>query len=73
MAELKLNADIAPAVSSRLGITGIPTFLLMQRGREISRASGAMDTRNLVAWTMAGLARSRRLSNPTKGVCREYR
>jgi thioredoxin 2 len=56
---LKLNADTAPAVSSRLGITGIPTLLLMRGGREISRASGAMDTQNLVAWTMAGLARSR--------------
>ncbi len=55
---LKLNADTAPAVSSRLGITGIPTLLLMQGGREISRTSGAMDTRNIVAWTMAGLARS---------------
>jgi thioredoxin 2 len=56
---LKLNADTAPAVSSRLGITGIPTLLLMRDGREISRASGAMDAQNLVAWTMAGLARSR--------------
>ncbi len=55
---LKLNADTAPAVSSRLGITGIPTLLLMQGDREISRTSGAMDTRSIVAWTMAGLARS---------------
>jgi thioredoxin 2 len=55
---LKLNADTAPAVSSRLGISGIPTLLLMQKGREISRISGAMDTPKIVAWTMAGLARS---------------
>ena len=55
---LKLNADNAPAVSSRLGISGIPTLLLMQKGREISRISGAMDTSKIVAWTMAGLARS---------------
>jgi len=55
---LKLNADNAPSVSSRLGITGIPTLLLMQDGREISRTSGAMDTQKIVAWTMAGLARS---------------
>ena len=47
-----------PAVSSRLGISGIPTLLLMQGGREISRTSGAMDTQKIVAWTMAGLARS---------------
>ena len=54
---LKLNSDKAPAVSSRLGISGIPTLLLMRNGREIARTSGAMDTRNIVAWTTAGLAR----------------
>ena len=55
---LKLNADNAPSVSSRLGISGIPTLLLMQDGREISRTSGAMDTKRIVAWTKAGLART---------------
>jgi thioredoxin 2 len=55
---LKLNADTAPSVSSRLGISGIPTLLLMQGGRVISRISGAMDTQKIVAWTMAGLGRS---------------
>jgi thioredoxin 2 len=55
---LKLNADNAPSVSSRLGISGIPTLLLMQGGREISRTSGAMDTGTIVAWTLAGLTRS---------------
>ena len=54
---LKLNSDKAPAVSSRLGISGIPTLLLMRNGREIARTSGAMDTKNIVAWTTAGLAR----------------
>jgi thioredoxin 2 len=55
---LKLNADEAPAVSSRLSITGIPTLLLMRGGKEISRQSGAMDATNIVAWTLDGLARS---------------
>jgi thioredoxin 2 len=55
---LKLNSDAAPSVSSRLRISGIPTLLLMQGGREISRTSGAMDTQRIVAWTKAGLARS---------------
>jgi thioredoxin 2 len=55
---LKLNADNAPSVSSRFGISGIPTLLLMRNGREIARSSGAMDTSNIVAWTTAGLARS---------------
>lgn len=34
---LKLNSDAAPALSSRLGISGIPTLLLMRGGREIAR------------------------------------
>ena len=55
---LKLNSDNAPQASSRLGITGIPTLLLLRGGREISRQSGAMDTRSIVAWTRSGLARS---------------
>lgn len=55
---LKLNSDKAPDVSSRFAIAGIPTLLLMHGGHEISRNAGAMDTRNIVAWTRAGLARS---------------
>jgi len=55
---LKLNSDRAPAVSSRLNITGIPTLLLMGGGREIARQAGAMDARGIVAWTEAELARS---------------
>jgi thioredoxin 2 len=55
---LKINADTAPTVSSQLGISGIPTLLLMKDGREISRISGAMDAQKIVAWTMAGLAKS---------------
>jgi thioredoxin 2 len=55
---LKLNADTAPAVSARLAISGVPTLLLMQRGREIARTSGAMDTKNIVAWTTAGLSQA---------------
>ncbi|WP_339031961.1 thioredoxin TrxC [Bradyrhizobium symbiodeficiens] len=55
---LKLNSDNAPALSSRLNISGIPTLLLMHRGREIARHSGAMDTRSIVAWTETKLTRS---------------
>lgn len=46
---LELNSDTAPSISSRLGVSSIPTPLLMRGGREISRTSGAMDTRNIVA------------------------
>jgi len=60
---LKLNSDAAPETSSRLGITGIPTLLLMQRGKELARSAGAMDTQRIVAWTQAGLARHQPMSN----------
>lgn len=55
---LKLNSDNAPALSSRLNISGIPTLLLMRGGREIARQSGAMDARSIVAWTEANLTHS---------------
>jgi len=55
---LKLNSETAPDLSARLGITGIPTLLLMQRGKELARSAGAMDARGIVAWTQAGLARA---------------
>ena len=55
---LKLNSDNAQALSSRLNISGIPTLLLMRGGREIARHSGAMDARNIVAWTETCLTRS---------------
>lgn len=55
---LKLNSDEAPSVSSRLGVSGIPPLLQIHEGREIARTSGAMDTKRVVAWTMAGLPRS---------------
>jgi thioredoxin 2 len=54
---LKLNSDLAPEVSARFGITSIPTLLLLQGGREIARASGAMDSQKIVAWTLAGVSR----------------
>jgi thioredoxin 2 len=53
---LKLNADKAPAVSSQLRISGIPTLLLLKDRHEISRSSGAMDTARIVAWTRSNLA-----------------
>jgi thioredoxin 2 len=55
---LKLNSDTSPAVSARLGISGIPTLLLMRSGREIARTSGAMDTKAIVSWTTSGLSQT---------------
>ncbi|MGJ4889500.1 thioredoxin TrxC [Bradyrhizobium sp. HKCCYLS3077] len=52
---LKLNSDEAPEVSAKFGISGIPTLLLLHKGRELQRISGAMDSQRIVAWTMSGL------------------
>ncbi|MGY4309238.1 thioredoxin 2 [Bradyrhizobium sp. USDA 4369] len=52
---LKLNSDEAPEISAKLGISGIPTLLLLQKGRELARISGAMDSQRIVAWTLSGL------------------
>lgn len=55
---IKLNADNAPEVTSRLSISGIPTLLLMRGGKVASRRSGAMDTASIVAWTHGVLAQA---------------
>ncbi|WP_257165504.1 thioredoxin TrxC [Bradyrhizobium sp. SRS-191] len=52
---LKLNSDEAPDVSAKFSISGIPTLLLLQKGRELQRISGAMDSQRIVAWTLSVL------------------
>jgi thioredoxin 2 len=52
----KLDTEAAQDIAGRYGIRSIPTLIVFQRGREIARQSGAMDTRSLVEWLrpMAG-------------------
>jgi len=38
----KVDTDRAPAISELLGIRGIPTLILFDRGKEVRRVSGAM-------------------------------
>lgn len=47
---IKLNSEIEQETAARLGIRGIPTMLLFSGGREAGRISGAMNTRQIVAW-----------------------
>jgi thioredoxin 2 len=51
---LKLNADES-AAAGQFGVRGIPTLILFDKGREIARASGAMNADQLVAWTRTHL------------------
>jgi thioredoxin 2 len=54
----KLNTEEAPRLAARFGIRAIPTLVLFESGREIDRASGAMDARSLVRWASRQSSRS---------------
>ncbi|MFW2383350.1 MAG: thioredoxin [Acidimicrobiales bacterium] len=46
----KVNADVEPALSNRLGVQGIPTLLLFTDGIEVSRQVGALPAHQLRSW-----------------------
>ncbi|WP_372717519.1 thioredoxin TrxC [Novipirellula sp.] len=50
----KLNTEDAPQISSQFGITGIPTMILFQRGNELNRQSGAINSQQIVAFARRG-------------------
>jgi thioredoxin 2 len=47
---LKLNTDENPQPSQRLGIQGIPTFIVFKDGNETARRSGAMPAPTMAQW-----------------------
>jgi thioredoxin 2 len=49
----KVNTDEAPLLARRFGVRSIPTLVLFRDGREVKRASGAMDARSLARWVEA--------------------
>jgi thioredoxin 2 len=53
---VKVNVDQAPTVQARFGVQGIPTFVLLREGREISRLVGAHPLQGLRDWIESGLA-----------------
>ena len=50
----KVNSDDEPALAQRFAIRSIPTLVLLQGGRELRRASGAMTAGQLEQWLAAG-------------------
>jgi thioredoxin 2 len=46
----KLDTESEPRIASQFHIQGIPTLVLLHRGRELARVSGAMNLRHLLAW-----------------------
>jgi thioredoxin 2 len=52
----KLNTEAEQALAERYGIRSIPTLMILHKGREIARQSGAMPTAAIVAWTQKALS-----------------
>ena len=52
----KLDTQAEQALAARYGIQGIPTMILLRKGREIARISGAMPASEIVMWARGALA-----------------
>jgi len=46
----KLDTEAEQAIASRYAIRSIPTMIVISKGREIARQSGAMSTNSIVGW-----------------------
>lgn len=46
----KLDTEAEPAIAGRYAIRSIPTMILLRKGREVSRQSGAMPEKAIVDW-----------------------
>ena len=52
----KLNTEVEQGLAQRFGIQSIPTLMILHKGREIVRQSGAMPTTAIVAWAQRALS-----------------
>jgi thioredoxin 2 len=53
---VKVNADEAPDLMRRFSVQGIPTLLLMVKGRETARQVGALPEHALRSWLEGALS-----------------
>ena len=53
----KLDTEAEPAIAARYSIRSIPTLILLSKGREIARQSGAMPEQTIVNWVRQSMAR----------------
>jgi len=51
----KLNVDEARGIASKYGIMSIPTMILFNYGKEVSRMTGTMPKENLTEWIDSNL------------------
>ena len=52
----KLDTEAEQQIAGRFGIRSIPTLVLVHRGREVARQSGAMPPEAIVKWAEQALA-----------------
>ena len=52
----KLDTEAEQAIAGRYGIQSIPTMILIAKGREVARQSGAMPAAAIVRWAQQALA-----------------
>lgn len=50
---VKVDTEALPEIAARFAIRSIPTLVLVHKGREIARQSGAVDAARLVRWVAA--------------------
>jgi thioredoxin 2 len=54
----KLDTEAEPAIAGRYAIRGIPSMIMISKGREIARTSGAMPTSAIVVWIEQALQKA---------------
>ena len=54
----KLDTEAEPAIAGRYGIGGIPSMVMVRKGKEIARTSGALPTSAIVKWVELALQRA---------------
>jgi thioredoxin 2 len=47
---VKINVDSHPEMAAAFGVQGVPTIIILRRGNEVARNSGAMDETNFSLW-----------------------
>jgi thioredoxin 2 len=51
----KVDTEAEPQLGSKYHVRSIPTMILLYRGKEVARQSGAMMAKDIVAWVRQNL------------------
>ncbi|HLR17144.1 MAG TPA: thioredoxin TrxC [Alcanivoracaceae bacterium] len=54
----KVNTQIETTIGQQYQIRSIPTMILLHKGQEVARQSGAMSAADIVRWAQAALAQA---------------